>query len=109
MTMFDEREKAFEAKYQLDQEIGFKVNVRADKLLGLWAAEKLGLTGDAAKAYALAVVDAEFSEPDHDAAHKVSRDFAKAGLAIDDAAVHVEKDRLKAAARQQIMDEASKK
>lgn len=85
MTMFDEREKAFEAKFKLDEEVQFKVNIRRDKLLGLWAAERMGMDGDAAKAYALSVVDAEFSAPDHDPAHKVALDLAAKGLGVDDA------------------------
>lgn len=105
MTTFDDREKAFEAKYRLDQEVQFKVNIRRDKLLGLWAAERLGLEGDAAKAYALSVVDAEFSEPDHDASHKVARDFAAKGIAIDEAALGKEVLRFQELARQQIIDE----
>lgn len=109
MTMFDDREKAFEAKYRLDQENQFKVNIRRDKLLGLWAAEHLGLSGDAAKAYALSVVDAEFSEPDHDASHKVVRDFAAKGVAVDEQQVKKELARLAEIARSQIIDEVTKK
>lgn len=105
MTMFDDREKAFEAKFHLDQEIQFKVNIRRDKLLGLWAAEKLGLNGDAAKAYALSVVDAEFTEPDHDASHKVVRDFAARGVPLDQAAVSKELARLADVARAEITSE----
>lgn len=108
MTTFDDREKAFEAKYRLDQELSFKVNIRRDKLLGLWAAEKMGLEGDAAKAYALAVVDAEFTEPDHDAGHKVVRDFQAKGIAIDDEEVHAEMARLREVAAQQILDETKR-
>ncbi|MBC7908518.1 MAG: DUF1476 domain-containing protein [Rhodospirillaceae bacterium] len=105
MTTFDGREKAFEAKYQLDQETQFKVNIRRDKLLGLWAAERLGLSGDSAKAYALTVVDAEFSEPDHDASHKVMRDFAANGVAVSDAEVKKEFSRLEGIARGQLTEE----
>lgn len=108
MTMFDDREKAFEAKYRLDQEVDFKVNIRRDKLLGLWAAEHLGLSGDAAKAYALSVVDAEFSEPDHDASHKVVRDFAAKGVAVDEARVKKEMARLTEQARAEIINEIKK-
>ena len=109
MTMFDDREKAFEAKYRLDQETQFKVNIRRDKLLGMWAAEHLGLSGDAAKAYALSVVDAEFTEPDHDASHKVVRDFATKGVALDEAQVKKEMARLAEIARAQITEEIIKK
>lgn len=108
MTTFDGREKAFEAKYQLDQETQFKVNIRRDKLLGLWAAERLGLSGDSAKAYALTVVDAEFSEPDHNASHKVMRDFVTNGVALDEAAVKKEFARLEGVARGQITAEVVK-
>jgi hypothetical protein len=109
MTMFEDREKAFEAKFRLDQETQFKVNIRRDKLLGLWAAEKLGLTGDAAKAYALTVVDAEFTEPDHDASHKVVRDFVASGVAVDEASVRKEFARLGELARAEITAEILKK
>ena len=60
MAAFDEREKDFEARYRHDQELQFKVKARRNKLLGLWAAARMGLTGDAAEAYAKEVVDAEF-------------------------------------------------
>lgn len=108
MTLFNDREKAFEAKFRLDQETQFKVNIRRDKLLGLWAAEQLGLSGDAAKAYALAVVDAEFSEPDHDASHKVVRDFQAKGVDIDEAKVQKEMQRLTDLARAEIVSELKK-
>jgi Uncharacterized conserved protein len=109
MTMFDDREKAFEAKFRLDQELQFKANIRRDKLLGMWAAEKLGLSGDAAKAYALSVVDAEFSEPDHNAGHKVARDFAARGVALDEDAVQKEMARLGEVARAEIASEIAGK
>jgi hypothetical protein len=105
MTTFDDREKAFEAKFRLDQETEFKIAIRRDKLLGLWAAEQMGLTGDAAKSYALTVVDAEFSESDHDASHKVIRDFAAKGVPIDEAAVRHQKDRMFDLAGEQILGE----
>lgn len=108
MTTFDDREKAFEAKYRLDQEIQFKVNIRRDKLLGLWAAERLGLSGDAAKAYALSVVDAEFSEPDHDVGHKVMRDLAERGIDMDEDVLRREMARLEELARKQIVEEIKK-
>jgi hypothetical protein len=103
MTIFDDREKAFEAKYRNDQETQFKINIRRDKLLGLWAAAKLGLDGDAAKAYALAVVDAEFTEPDHDASHKVVRDFAAAGITIAEKDILIEMSRCREQARTEIL------
>ena len=65
MSAFDERGRAFEAKYHLDEEIAFKVNARRDKLIGLWAAEQLGLSGDEAEAYAKSLVDIDITDPVH--------------------------------------------
>lgn len=80
MTTFDEREKAFEAKYKQDQELRFKVMSRRDKLFGLFVAEQLGLKGDEAEAYAKSVVKANFDKPgDGDMMAKVEADLAKAG------------------------------
>ena len=62
MTTFDKREEGFEKKFALDEEQKFKAEARRNRLLGLWAAEKLGLTGDAATAYAKEVVAADFEE-----------------------------------------------
>ncbi len=62
MTTFDEREEGFEKKFALDEEQKFRAEARRNRLLGLWAAEKLGITGDAAAAYAREVVAAEFEE-----------------------------------------------
>ena len=62
MTTFDKREEAFEKKFALDQEQKFKAEARRNKLLGLWVAEQLGLSGEAAGTYAREVVAAEFSE-----------------------------------------------
>ena len=59
MTTFDDRENAFERKFAHDEELQFRAKARRDKLLGLWAAEKLGLAGPEAEAYARAVVEAE--------------------------------------------------
>lgn len=76
MTTFDERERAFETKFAHDEEMKFRVNARRMKLLGLWAAELLGKTGEAAQAYALEVVKADFAEPGHDdVVRKVAADL----------------------------------
>lgn len=108
MTTFDDREKAFEAKFKLDQEMQFKANVRRDKLLGLWAAEQMGISGDAAKAYALSVVDAEFTEPDHDASHKVARDLAAKGVVIEERLFKKEVERCRALAVAQLTEEVKR-
>jgi hypothetical protein len=77
MTTFDDREKAFETKFAHDEEMKFRVNARRMKLLGLWAAELLGKTGDDASAYAIEVVKADFEEPGHeDVVRKVAADLA---------------------------------
>ena len=62
MTTFDKREEAFEKKFALDEELKFKAEARRNRLLGLWVAEKLGITGDAAIAYARETVAGAFAE-----------------------------------------------
>jgi hypothetical protein len=108
MKAFDDREKAYEAKYHLDQEMEFKARIRRDKLLGLWAADQMGIAGDAAKTYALSVVDVEFNSADHDAAHKVLNDFVAAGIAIDDGAIRHQMAVLLEVAREQILEDLKK-
>src|SRR3954467_9384059 len=74
MTTFDKREEGFEKKFAHDEELRFKANARRNKMLGLWAAEKLGISGDAAGAYARDVVMSDFEEGgDHDVLKKVRR------------------------------------
>jgi hypothetical protein len=76
MTTFDKREEGFEKKFAHDEELKFKAMARRNKLLGMWAAEKLGITGPAAEAYAKEVVAADFEEPgDEDVFRKIRRDF----------------------------------
>ena len=78
---FKDREKGYEAKYQLDEEQRFKAESRRNKLLGLWAAELLGKTGDDAKAYAQEVIKADFIEAgDNDVFQKIRKDFDDAGV-----------------------------
>lgn len=85
MTTFDKREEAFETKFAHDEEIRFKATARRNKLLGLWAAEKLGLTGAEADSYALSVVMAEFEEKgERDVARKIRKDFDAKGVAQSD-------------------------
>lgn len=83
MTTFNDRENAFENKYAHDAETKFKIEARANKLLGLWVAELLGKTGDDAAAYAIEVVKSDFEEPGiEDVVRKVSGDVA--GKITDD-------------------------
>ncbi len=76
MTTFDKREEGFEKQFAHDEELRFKATARRNKLLGHWAAEKLGLSGAEADAYAKSVVMADFEEPgDHDVLRKIRKDF----------------------------------
>lgn len=76
MTTFDEREQAFEAKFAHDNDMQFRAEARRNKLLGLWAAELMGKTGEAAEAYALEVVNADFEEAgSEDVVRKVAADL----------------------------------
>ena len=103
MTTFDKREEGFEKKFALDSEQKFKAEARRNKLLGLWAAEKLGITGDAAAAYAKEVVAANFEQPgENDLVHKVTRDLAGKGIAITDAQLRAKMDELLLQAIQQV-------
>jgi hypothetical protein len=103
MTTFDKREEGFEKKFALDEEQKFKAEARRNKLLGLWAAEKLGLTGDAATAYSKEVVAADFEEAgDKDVQDKVAKDLAAKGLAVTAAEVRVKMDELMAVAIGQV-------
>jgi len=81
MTTFDQRKDAFENKFAHDEDLRFKATARRNKLLGLWAAEKLGKSGADAEAYAKAVVVADFEEAgDEDVVRKIKNDFALANV-----------------------------
>lgn len=100
MSTFDKREEGFEKKFALDEEQKFKAEARRNKLLGLWAAEKLGKTGDDAAAYAKDVVAADFEEAgDADVLRKVAKDLA--GKATEQE-IRVKMDELLAAAVAQV-------
>ena len=103
MTTFDKREEGFEKKFALDEEQKFKAEARRDKLLGLWVAEKLGLSGDAAGDYAKAVVAADFDEPgDADVVRKVMDDLAAKGIATTEPQIRMKMDELMAQAIVQV-------
>ena len=81
MTTFDQRKDAYENKFAHDEELRFKATARRNKLLGLWAAEKLGKSGADAEAYAKSVVMSDFEEAgDNDVLRKVKADFDAAGV-----------------------------
>jgi hypothetical protein len=98
MTTFDKREETFEEKFAHDEELRFKATARRNKLLGLWAAEKLGLTGAEAEAYAKDLVLVEFAEGDHDVFRKVRRDFDAKGVVQSDHQIRRTMDELMAQA-----------
>ena len=103
MTTFDDREKGFEAKFALDQDQEFRAIARRNKLLGLWAAEKMGLSPESAEAYAKAVVRADFEQPgDEDVVRKVAGDFKGSGLTVSDSEIYSKMDELASVARDQI-------
>ena len=81
-TTFDKREEGFEKKFAHDEELRFKANARRNRMLGMWAAEKLGLSGDAASAYAKEVVVAELDG--QDIAKKVQNDLQAKGVVESD-------------------------
>ncbi len=103
MTTFDDREKGFESKFALDQAQEFKAVARRNKLLGLWAAEKMGLSPESAEDYAKAVVRADFEQPgEEDVFRKIAGDFKGSGLNVSEGEIRSKMDELAATARDQI-------
>ncbi len=103
MSEFNKRQEGFEKKFALDEEQKFKAEARRNKLLGLWAAEKLGITGEAANAYAKEVVAADFEEAgDGDVLKKVLGDLTAKGQAITERDVRAKMDELLAVAAAQV-------
>ncbi len=106
MTTFDKREKVFEDKYKHDQELQFKVEVRRNKLLGLWVAELLGLSGADAEAYAKEVVKADFEEPgDADLIRKIQGDAAPKNIDLSEHRIRKKMEEMTVIAKEQIMTE----
>jgi len=102
MTSFREREQAFEAKFRQDEELRFKVTSRRNKLLGLWAAERMGLSADDAEAYAKAVIRSDFEKPgDEDVLAKVHGDLTRAGVTLSERLLRKRMDELLEEAKQQ--------
>ena len=103
MTTFDKREEGFEKKFALDEEQRFKAEARRNKLLGLWVAEKLGMSADAANAYARDVIAAEFGAGgDANVVRKAVSDLTAKGVVITDAQVRAKMDELMAQAIVQV-------
>ena len=99
MTTFDKREEGFEKQFVRDEELRFKATARRNKVLGLWAAEKLGLSGAQAEDYAKEVVLADFEEPgDQDVFRKICKDFDAKGVNQSDHQIRRTMDELMAKA-----------
>ena len=103
MTTFDKREEGFEKKFAHDEELRFKATARRNKLLGLWAAQKLGMSGADADAYAKEVVQADFEEAgEDDVFRKVRKDLDAKGVSASDQEIKTQMIDLMAQAVQQI-------
>ncbi|ALK08822.1 DUF1476 domain-containing protein [Blastochloris viridis] len=105
MTTFNKREDAFERQFAHDEELRFKAAARRNRMLGLWAAEKLGKSGDAADAYAREVVVSDLEEPgEEDVFRKIRGDFDAGGVQQSDHQIRRTMDELMAKAMQEIRD-----
>jgi len=109
MTTFDKREEGFEKKFVYDEELRFKALARRNRMLGLWAAEKLGLSGGEADAYAKQVVLADFEEGgDRDVFTKIRKDFDAKGVAQSDHQIRRTMEQLLEQAIAQVKDSQAK-
>jgi hypothetical protein len=107
MSGFDDRKKAAEARFAHDSELRFRAEARRNKLLGLWAAEHMGLSGDQAGEYAAEVVAADFQEAgDEDVFRKVADDLKAKGVSVSDEAIRAKMGELAQVARDQILSES---
>ena len=103
MSNMKDRQEGFEKKFAMDEETKFRATARRNKLLGLWAAEKLGKSGADAEAYAKEVVASDFEEAgDDDVLRKVRKDFDAAGVDQSDHQIRRTMDDLMAVAAEQI-------
>ena len=106
MAQFDDREKAQEAKFARDGELRFKAEARRNRLLGLWAAEQMGLSDEHAKEYAREVVASDFEEAgDEDVFRKISGDLKAKGASVSDDMIRKKMAELTITAREQVATE----
>ena len=106
---FEKREKGFEAKWAHDEELRFKVYARRNKLLGLWAAREMSLSGAAADAYAKEVIASDFDRPgEEDVFEKLRGDFDKKGVAVSDHTIRREMAELLETAKREIEQEVKR-
>ena len=104
MTTFDNRENAFEEEFAHNEELAFRIIARRNKLLGYWAAEKMGMSKDKWEDYSKMVLFSDFERAgDDDVLEKVERDFKKMGMQVDPQEIRYEMNRLIYVARDQIM------
>ncbi len=107
MTDFNDRERAEEAKYAHDEEMHFRIHARRNRLLGQWAAERMGLSAVEAEAYAKSVVQADFEEAgDEDVVRKLLGDLISAGIEVSEADVRTAMDAKAVEAKRALMGEA---
>ncbi|KQN37350.1 aldolase [Sphingomonas sp. Leaf407] len=105
MTMFDDRERAFEAKFARDGEMAFRVTARRNRLLGHWAAGRMGLTPEETDSYATAVVQADFEEVgDEDVVRKLVSDLTAAGVSFEEAEIRQAMADAAVEARRQLLE-----
>jgi hypothetical protein len=105
MSTFDKREKAFEGKFAHDEHVNFSIQARRNKLAGLWAAEKMGLTGEAADAYAKEVIVADMEEAgDGDVIRKLKADLAAKNIVHTDEEIAAVLDAMLQKAKQQLAE-----
>lgn len=103
MSTFDQREESFEKRFAHDEELQFRAEARRNKLVGLWAAEKLGKTGEAAIAYADTLVAQEISaDADDRVVAQVKKDFDAAGVAQSEHQIRRTMDEMLARAKAEI-------
>jgi hypothetical protein len=108
MTQFDDRERAFEAKYARDEEMQFRITARRNRLLGHWAARQMGLTEAEAESYAKDVVRSDFEEAgEHDVIRKVLGDLTAAGVDVDEEKVREALRNKEIDARRQIIESSN--
>jgi hypothetical protein len=108
MTTFDDRERAFEAKFAHDEEMQFRITARRNRLLGEWAARQMGLTEVEAQGYAKDVVRADFEEAgDEDVIRKVLGDLTSAGVEVDEATIRETLEHKSVEARRQIIEQSN--
>ncbi|RXR29236.1 DUF1476 domain-containing protein [Sphingobium fluviale] len=105
MTDFNDRERAFEAKFAHDEELQFRIIARRNRLLGEWAGAKMGLTAAETDAYAKAVVQADFEEAgDEDVIRKLVGDLTSAGVEIDEPTVRTALEEQEVIARRMFIE-----